>query len=134
MSSTTDKELRLIWDQAGTIDESLRAVYERGRSDERADAGSRGHWPKPIADRRVTERDGNKLGLVQYVEEDSALWRVGHWMMVDTARLPWHHTPDWEPQPPTLQEQALEVLSGLEKRFNPQCDLSLIRKALEASQ
>jgi hypothetical protein len=35
------------------------------------------------------------------------------------------------PKPPTLKEQAQEVLCGLEKRFDLQCDLSLIRRALE---
>lgn len=37
------------------------------------------------------------------------------------------------PKPPSLKEQALEVVTGLEKRWDLQCDLTLIRKALEAT-
>jgi hypothetical protein len=36
------------------------------------------------------------------------------------------------PKPPSLKEQALEVVTGLEKRWDLQCDLTLIRRALEA--
>jgi hypothetical protein len=36
------------------------------------------------------------------------------------------------PKPPSLKEQALEVVTGLEKRWDLQCDLALIRRALEA--
>ena len=35
------------------------------------------------------------------------------------------------PKPPTLKEQALEVVTGLEKRWDLQCDLACIRRALE---
>jgi hypothetical protein len=36
------------------------------------------------------------------------------------------------PKTPSLKEQALEVVTGLEKRWDLQCDLDTIRKALEA--
>jgi hypothetical protein len=36
------------------------------------------------------------------------------------------------PKPPSLKEQALEVVTGLEKRWDLQCDLTLLRRALEA--
>jgi hypothetical protein len=36
------------------------------------------------------------------------------------------------PKPPSLKEQALEVVTGLEKRCDLQCDLALIRRALES--
>jgi hypothetical protein len=36
------------------------------------------------------------------------------------------------PKPPSLKEQALEVLGGLEKRRDLQCNLATIRRALEA--
>jgi hypothetical protein len=36
------------------------------------------------------------------------------------------------PKPPSLKEQALEVLGGLEKRCDLQCNLGTIRRALEA--
>ena len=36
------------------------------------------------------------------------------------------------PKPPSLKEQALDVVTGLEKRWDLQCDLDTIRKALEA--
>jgi hypothetical protein len=36
------------------------------------------------------------------------------------------------PKPPTLKEQALEVVTDLEKRWDLQCDLACIRRALEA--
>jgi len=36
------------------------------------------------------------------------------------------------PKPPSLKEQALEVVTGLEKRCDLQCDLACIRRALEA--
>jgi hypothetical protein len=35
------------------------------------------------------------------------------------------------PKPPSLKEQALEVVTGLQKRVDLQCDLSLLRRALE---
>ena len=35
------------------------------------------------------------------------------------------------PKPPSLKEQALEVVTGLEKRWDLQCDLTLLRHALE---
>jgi hypothetical protein len=35
------------------------------------------------------------------------------------------------PKPPSLKEQALEVITGLEKRRVLQCDLTLLRRALE---
>jgi len=35
------------------------------------------------------------------------------------------------PKPPSLKEQALEVMTGLEKRCDLQCDLACIRRALE---
>ena len=34
-------------------------------------------------------------------------------------------------KPPSLKEQALEVVTGLEKRWDLQCDLACIRRALE---
>jgi hypothetical protein len=34
-------------------------------------------------------------------------------------------------KPPSLKEQALEVVTGLEKRWDLQCDLTLLRRALE---
>ena len=36
------------------------------------------------------------------------------------------------PKPPSLKEQALEVVTGLEKRWDLQCDLTLLRRAIEA--
>ena len=39
---------------------------------------------------------------------------------------------DRRPKPPSLKEQALEVVTGLEKRWDLQCDLACIRRALEA--
>ena len=36
------------------------------------------------------------------------------------------------PKPPSLKEQALEVVTGLEKRWDLQCDLACLRRALEA--
>jgi hypothetical protein len=39
---------------------------------------------------------------------------------------------DRRPKPPSLKEQALEVVTGLEKRCDLQCDLACIRRALEA--
>jgi hypothetical protein len=36
------------------------------------------------------------------------------------------------PKPPSLKEQALEVVTGLEKRCDLQCDLACVRLALEA--
>jgi len=39
---------------------------------------------------------------------------------------------DRRPKPPSLKEQALEVVTGLEKRCDLQCDLACIRLALEA--
>ena len=38
---------------------------------------------------------------------------------------------DRRPKPPSLKEQALEVVTGLEKRWDLQCDLTLLRRALE---
>ena len=35
------------------------------------------------------------------------------------------------PKPPSLKAQALEVVTGLEKRWDLQCDLTLLRRALE---
>jgi len=35
------------------------------------------------------------------------------------------------PKPLSLKEQALEVVTGLEKRWDLQCDLTLLRRALE---
>ena len=37
-----------------------------------------------------------------------------------------------EPKQPSLKEQALEVVTGLEKRWDLQCDLACLRRALEA--
>ena len=36
------------------------------------------------------------------------------------------------PEPPSLKEQALAVMTGLEKRRDLQCDLACLRQALEA--
>ena len=36
------------------------------------------------------------------------------------------------PKPPSLKQQALEVVTGLEKRWDLQCDLACLRRALEA--
>ena len=36
------------------------------------------------------------------------------------------------PKSPSLKEQALEVVTGLEKRWDLQCDLACLRRALEA--
>ena len=36
------------------------------------------------------------------------------------------------PKPPSLKEQALRELGGLEKRVNLQCNLAAIRRAIEA--
>ena len=36
------------------------------------------------------------------------------------------------PKPPSLKELALEVVTGLEKRWDLQCDLACLRRALEA--
>ena len=35
-------------------------------------------------------------------------------------------------KPPSLKELALEVVTGLEKRWDLQCDLACLRRALEA--
>ena len=39
---------------------------------------------------------------------------------------------DRRSKPPSLKEQALEVVTGLEKRWDLQCDLACLRRALEA--
>ena len=38
---------------------------------------------------------------------------------------------DRRSKPPSLKEQALEVVTGLEKRWDLQCDLACLRRALE---
>jgi hypothetical protein len=48
------------------------------------------------------------------------------------SALVWKARAARRPKPPTLKEQALEVVTGLEKRWDLQCDLALIRRALEA--
>ena len=56
-------------------------------------------------------------------------WFVRDWTDIETAdKLRVAR----RPKPPTLKEQALEVVTGLEKRWDLQCDLACIRRALEA--
>ena len=56
-------------------------------------------------------------------------WFVRDWTDIETAdKL----RAARRPKPSSLKEQALEVVTGLEKRWDLQCDLTLLRRALEA--
>ena len=56
-------------------------------------------------------------------------WFVRDWTDIETAdKL----RAARRPKPPSLKEQALEVVTGLEKRWDLQCDLTLLRRAIEA--
>ena len=56
-------------------------------------------------------------------------WFVRDWADIETAD---NLRAARRPKPPSLKEQALEVVTGLEKRWDLQCDLTLLRRALEA--
>ena len=56
-------------------------------------------------------------------------WFICDWTDIETAdKL----RAARRPKPPSLKEQALEVVTGLEKRWDLQCDLTLLRRAIEA--
>jgi hypothetical protein len=56
-------------------------------------------------------------------------WFVRDWTDIETAdKL----RAQRRPKPPSLKEQALKVVTGLEKRWDLQCDLACLRRALEA--
>ena len=76
-----------------------------------------------------------------YVATEAARWGADQEL---EACIEWldHYVPrypEWSanfrvarrPKPPSLKEQALEVVTGLEKRWDLQCDLTLLRRALE---
>ena len=78
--------------------------------------------------------------LANYVATQAARWGADQelqacceWFLLEG----WH--PDHpnklraarRPKPQNLKEQALEVVTGLEKRWDLQCDLTLLRRALE---
>ena len=56
-------------------------------------------------------------------------WFVRDWTDIETAD---NLRAARRPKPPSLKEQALEVVTGLEKRWDLQCDLACLRRALEA--
>jgi hypothetical protein len=64
--------------------------------------------------------------------DSSRVTLENHWRHIATEAARWGARHGWEQaRQPSLQELALKVLSGLEKRCDLQCDLGLIRRALE---
>ena len=84
-----------------------------------------------------TEAD-NQLGpYYDYIATQAARWGADQELQ---ACINWLHENDWKAvykhlraarRPPSLREQALEALGGLEKRCDLQCNLAAIRRALE---
>ena len=76
---------------------------------------------------------------IQYLAAQAAQWGADMELEACCAWLREFHPGGTEqlrcsrrPKPPSLKEQALEVVTGLEKRCDLQCDLACIRLALEA--
>jgi hypothetical protein len=85
--------------------------------------------------------------LLMFISEKAACWGADQQLELD-AKWPDHNALNeahlkiapmgdalkeaMRPKPPSLKEQALEVVTGLEKRWDLQCDLTLLRRALEA--
>ena len=74
-----------------------------------------------------------------YIARQAALWGADQELEACCEWIPKRTSWDAErlrtarrPKPPSLKEQALEVVTGLEKRWDLQCDLTLLRRALEA--
>jgi len=89
--------------------------------------------PHGIRDAGVTREtwlihNAYALGADQELEACGAyLERCAQWEPEDIDEL----RAARRPKSPSLKEQALEVVTGLEKRWDLQCDLTLLRRALE---
>jgi hypothetical protein len=133
MKPATDQELNRLWDEIPSLEDTLRAIYNLGvKHGRQQSAKDRPLWPEPITDRPPTKDDLDAIGLVQVLDER------GNWILgfrQEAAKGRWRHTPNWQPKPPTLKEQALKALDGLAadlKAHGLGADLKVIRHALEA--
>lgn len=130
---TPPDDLVRQWREAAAEDYRIKlldiATYAARWGAQQAAEQLAGQWPEPITDRPPTEADGDDQARVQILTPNGR-WDSLRWD--EAGRYSWAHSPRWQPPaPPTFKEQALGVLAGLEKRFDLQCDLSLIRRALE---
>jgi hypothetical protein len=99
-------------------------------------------WREEAAHRQYGSTEADEL-----IAEQAAQWGADQQLAKDAEWLDQHAldaphlkiTPVGESlkeamrsKPPSLKEQALEVVTGLEKRWDLQCDLACLRRALEA--
>jgi len=98
--------------------------------------------PPPELVQQWCHEDGDEIKTsprwYQIVATKAARWGANQELEACCKWLP--KLPPWSaddlrrhrrPKPPSLKEQALEVVTGLEKRWDLQCDLTLLRRALE---
>ena len=89
-------------------------------------------WPTPITDRAPTKADADETGLVAFLYEEGWGWVLFDWVKEGE---PWRHTPRWQPPaPPTLKQQALQLLPEIEgEEVLHLCPLEVakIRRAIE---
>jgi len=119
----------LTWVPSPHIYDLARKAYRAGARHGYEQA--RQLWPEPIQDRPPTEADADPQGLIQYQLYDG-IWGWVEWNKIE--KLPWQHTPRWQPRQPTLKEQGLADVADLENyNFGPvvQKRLDRIRRALE---
>lgn len=113
------------------------AIYQAGARYGYEQAAERlaNQWPELITDRPPTEEDGDEKGYVQSTS-DHGIWCVYSWAFIRDRGWPWCHTPRWQPSaPPTLKEQALQLLpeiNGEEVLHLCPLEVAKIRRALEA--
>jgi hypothetical protein len=100
--------------------------------------------PPELLQQWATEYWGNpgeSIGCGEkYIATQAARWGADQELEACVDWLIENQNPRWAHvlrtarrlKPPSLKEQALEVVTGLEKRWDLQCDLALIRRALEA--
>ena len=83
----------------------------------------------------------NPDAVLRNVAWEAAQWGADHELKTccEWLELNYNYTRSNHPlrtarrsKSPSLKEQALEVVTGLEKRWDLQCDLACLRRALEA--
>ena len=93
--------------------------------------------PPELVQRWINEEDGLTAG---HIAAQAARWGANQELEACCAEAEWLESPSFakklraarRPKPPSLKEQALRELGGLEKRCDLQCNLAAIRRALEA--
>jgi hypothetical protein len=90
-------------------------------------------WPEPIQDRKPTRADADRDGFIQFLDTWNHWSPMGIEAALNNPPPAWMHTVNWQPQQPSLQEQAIARLAGTDCLEHPltERDRDLIRRALE---